>query len=87
MKKDGTWGGDFEIVALSQVLGVKFCIHTFGQIPYILKSSLIDTYHRTLHLVFHKGEHYSSLRNLSDDTKNPATKINLKEVIEGEDED
>jgi len=38
MIEDGTWGGDFEMVALSHVLGVKFCIHTLDQPPFIVKS-------------------------------------------------
>ena len=52
-----------------------------------MKSSLINHFKKTLHLVFHYGEHYSSLRNLGDDGKDPAEEIFLDDVVEGEDED
>jgi len=34
--KDGKWSGYFEIVALSEALGVEFCIHMKEKEPYIV---------------------------------------------------
>jgi len=78
MSKDGVWGGDFELVALSEVLGVKFCIHTKDQTPFIVKSSEKKKFSRVVHLAYHVGEHYSSVRMLGDDKKEPAMEIQMK---------
>jgi len=78
MSEDGKWGGHFELVALSSVLNVKFCIHMKDKEPTIVKSNEKDLKGvKVVHLAYHVGEHYSSVRRIGDNAKAPAKDIHL----------
>jgi hypothetical protein len=78
MKDDGTWGGHFELVALSSILRVKFCLHLKDQDAVMVKSSEKSSKGmKIVHLAYHVDEHYSSVRKLGDDEKSPAEDIPL----------
>jgi hypothetical protein len=64
MKKDGTWGGNLEIYALSMKFNVNFYIQIYNHPMYIVKNFPVPL--RNVHLSYHDGEHYNSVR-LSDD--------------------
>ena len=77
MEQDGTWGGHFELVALSEVLNCAFCLHIQRKEPVIIKGHLPDPPRkiRTYHLAYHVGEHYSSIRKITDNWRAPAREI------------
>lgn len=78
MSEDGTWGGHFELVALSSVLNLKFCLHMKDKEPSIIKSSEKDLKDvQVVHLAYHVGEHYSPVRRIGDNAKAPAMDIHL----------
>jgi len=67
MKLDGTWGGYFELIALSEALEVDFCLHFVDEDPYTVSSEIkIDENRRKYHLVYYTDVHYSSLRRIKD---------------------
>jgi len=79
MSEDGTWGGHFELVALSNLLNVKFCLHIKDHDPVIVKSSEKDLRgNKMVHLAYHVDEHYSSVRRIGDEAKTPAEPIRLE---------
>jgi hypothetical protein len=64
MSKDGIWGGNLEIYALSMKLTVNFYIHIYNHPMYIVRNW--DHPFKNVHLSYHDGEHYNSVR-LKDD--------------------
>jgi regulator of replication initiation timing len=76
MTDNGTWGGHFELVALSAVLGVNFCLHMKDAEPYLITSGAkYNKAIRMYHLGYHIDNHYSSVRKIGDETKEPAQEI------------
>jgi OTU domain-containing protein 3 len=64
MTKDGTWGGNLEIYALSMKFSVNFYIYIYNHPMYIVKN--FNKPARNVHLTYHDGQHYNSVR-LKDD--------------------
>lgn len=64
MSNDATWGGNLEIYALSMKFSVNFYIYIYNHPMYIVKN--FDSPFRNLHLTYHDGSHYNSVR-LKDD--------------------
>ena len=62
MKEDGTWGGQLEIQAASWKLGVNIRIYQDGMVPWTVKN--FDDERMMLHVSYHDGMHYNSLREL-----------------------
>mmetsp|Transcript_7691 Transcript_7691/g.11646 ORF Transcript_7691/g.11646 Transcript_7691/m.11646 type:complete len:337 (+) Transcript_7691:112-1122(+) len=85
MRKDGEWGGNLEIIALSHALGVHITIHQFEQPRWEVKCP--NQKARTIHLSYHDGQHYNSVRNLSDDPRKEATEIKAFKVKRTKEED
>jgi OTU domain-containing protein 3 len=78
MSESGTWGGHFELVALSSVIGAKFCLYMKDKNPVVIKSSEKDMKNaKIVHLAYHVDEHYSCIRKLGDEDKTPAVDIPL----------
>lgn len=76
MSDNGTWGGHFELVALSALLNVKFCLYLKDNDPVIVKSSEKELKGvKYVHLAYHVDEHYSSVRKLGDIDQAPAERI------------
>jgi len=63
MKANGTWGGQMEIQAFSLAYSVNITIHQLGQPRW----DIVNFYGmKTIHLSYHQGEHYSSVRKIGD---------------------
>jgi len=85
MSKPGEWGGNLELQALSKGMGLNIAVYMLGVPPFIiLNNTKKDS--RLLHVAYHVGnnfgEHYSSVRKLGDDTKEPPIPIefNMEEA-------
>ncbi|KAH8969866.1 hypothetical protein BDL97_02G056700 [Sphagnum fallax] len=66
MREDGTWAGHMELQATSLVTGCNICIHQLKTPRWHIRNfESVDTF--TLHLSYHDGEHYNSVRRLDDD--------------------
>mmetsp|Transcript_946 Transcript_946/g.2255 ORF Transcript_946/g.2255 Transcript_946/m.2255 type:complete len:266 (-) Transcript_946:1932-2729(-) len=63
MAKEGVWAGHLELQALSMALQVNIIVHHLRTAPAVLNNFSGDS--RTLHLSFHLGEHYNSVRPLT----------------------
>lgn len=66
MSKDGIWGGQIEMNALAYCFNFNVIIHQVDN-PSMVQvfNEPIDKY-PTLHLSFHLGEHYNSVRRGDD---------------------
>nr|CAH8849106.1 unnamed protein product [Trichobilharzia regenti] len=78
----GTYGGHECIIAISRYFSVYIIIHQLKQKPWLAGIPAIDipnagvpTYPQ-LHLAYHNGEHYSSVRVFGDTSTNP-TRIKI----------
>ncbi|KAK3737177.1 hypothetical protein RRG08_016481 [Elysia crispata] len=83
LQKLGIHAGNDAIVAFAKVNGVDVIIHQLNGKPLMISgpsSASEDT--RQLHLAYHNGDHYSSVRRLGDNTESPAH-IRLQETITG----
>uniref|UniRef100_A0A6B2L5Q9 OTU domain-containing protein n=1 Tax=Arcella intermedia TaxID=1963864 RepID=A0A6B2L5Q9_9EUKA len=65
MRKNATWGGHLEIQACSLAYTVNITIHQLGQPRWDIKN--FDDSVKTIHLSYHQGEHYSSVRKIGDE--------------------
>ncbi len=85
--KDGSWGGHFELVALSALLNVRFGVHMKDKDSVLVQydeSTQGDK--RVLHIAYHVGEHYSSIRKIGDVGETPAEEIPELVPVAGESE-
>jgi OTU domain-containing protein 3 len=76
MRKDGEWGGNLELQALSLAFNVNITVHQL-EAPWfeLINFDLGDT--RMVHLSYHDGDHYASVRNIGDTGLGPADPIVL----------
>ena len=65
MDKDGEWGGNLEIQALSMRHEFNAIVHQLDA-PVFAVSNFDPNAVRTIHLSYHLGEHYNSVRLLED---------------------
>ncbi|XP_035827306.1 OTU domain-containing protein 3 [Aplysia californica] len=73
LQRLGTHAGNDAIVAFAKLHGVNVVIHQLNGKPLLISgppnnSDLI----RQLHIAYHNGDHYSSVRRLDDNTESPA---------------
>jgi OTU domain-containing protein 3 len=61
----GEWGDHLVVLALSRALRVNVCIHQLDQPRWEISNYGPDR--RAVHLSYHDGSHYNSVRLLSDD--------------------
>ncbi|GFR73940.1 OTU domain-containing protein 3 [Elysia marginata] len=83
LQKLGTHAGNDAIVAFAKVNAVEVIIHQLNRKPFMISgptTTSADT--RQLHLAYHNGDHYSSVRRLGDNTESPAH-IRLQETMDG----
>ena len=64
ISKDGEWGGNLEIYALSMDLQANFYIYIFEQPIYVVKNW--DEPKNNIMLTYHNGKHYNSLRKIEE---------------------
>ncbi|KAJ3376057.1 OTU domain-containing protein 3 [Allomyces arbusculus] len=64
MAKDGVYGGNMEVVALARALNLTVVIHQVGHPPWVVAptpdDASADMPPRTVNVVYHSWEHYSS---------------------------
>eukprot|EP01114_Cavostelium_apophysatum_P019962 TRINITY_DN6573_c0_g1_i2.p1 TRINITY_DN6573_c0_g1~~TRINITY_DN6573_c0_g1_i2.p1 ORF type:complete len:503 (+),score=145.03 TRINITY_DN6573_c0_g1_i2:119-1627(+) len=80
MRQSSTWGGNMEIQALSSVLGVNVVIHQLDFPRWEVNNYGPQT--RAIHISYHDGEHYASVRRIGNLTGIPE-KIEIKLVNPG----
>ena len=61
MEKDGEWGGNLELQALSMRHGFNVIVHQLDA-PVFAIANFDPSVVRTIHLSYHMGEHYNSVR-------------------------
>ncbi|MCD7467082.1 hypothetical protein HAX54_004281 [Datura stramonium] len=77
MEKDGTWAGHMELQAASLVTHTNICIHRHMSPRWYIQN--FDSHEsRMLHLSYHDGEHYNSVRLKEDPCTGPASPIIIK---------
>ncbi|XP_042441996.1 OVARIAN TUMOR DOMAIN-containing deubiquitinating enzyme 7-like isoform X2 [Zingiber officinale] len=77
MEKDGTWAGNMELQAASLVTRRNICIHRFSS-PRWYISNFSGHQDDMIHLCYHDGEHYNSVRLKEDSCEGPARPIIIK---------
>ncbi|EME29593.1 OTU domain-containing protein 3 [Galdieria sulphuraria] len=73
MRIEGTWAGNIELQAISLLYGVNIRVHRLDQPGYDLEN-FKEKNAVWIHLAFHQGEHYSSVRRLKDVYSNAPAK-------------
>jgi len=66
MARDKEWGGYLELKAMSMKYNVNIIVHQF-EAPVYAVCPFDPNEVRTLHLSYHMGEHYNSVRLIEDD--------------------
>ena len=75
MRKDSTWGGQHELRALALQYKVNVIVHQVGG------PNVVQTFHEplgsvdTIHLSYHMGKHYNSVRRMDDTLKKDKSPI------------
>ncbi|KAK6924031.1 OTU domain, partial [Dillenia turbinata] len=77
MEKDGTWAGHMELQAASLVTHSNICIHR-NMSPRWYIHNFESHRARMIHLSYHDGEHYNSVRLKEDPSDGPARTIVIK---------
>ncbi|PIN02127.1 OTU (ovarian tumor)-like cysteine protease [Handroanthus impetiginosus] len=77
MGEDGTWAGHMELQAASLVTRSNICIHRHMSPRWYVQN--FDKHEaRMIHLSYHDGEHYNSVRSKDDSCSGPARPIFIK---------
>lgn len=74
LQEDGAWGGNLEIQALGEALRFNCTVHKDDglRIPWFnFEAGTVPT----VHISFHNGDHYNSIRRLDDAGTGPAKPI------------
>jgi len=74
MRKDGEWGGNLELAGISQAFDVHITIHQLAQPRWEVRNPK-NAFSRMIHLSYHDGQHYCSVRNLRDRPSEGASEI------------
>ncbi|XP_014509808.1 OTU domain-containing protein 3 isoform X2 [Vigna radiata var. radiata] len=77
MENDGTWAGHMELQAASLVTRCNICIHRHMSPRWYIRN-FDDHGVRMVHLSYHDGEHYNSVRLKDDPFDGPARPIVIK---------
>ncbi|XP_072993067.1 OVARIAN TUMOR DOMAIN-containing deubiquitinating enzyme 7 isoform X4 [Typha latifolia] len=77
MEKDGTWAGHMELQAASLVAKRNICIHRLNSPRWYINNFNGHEANR-IHLCYHDGEHYNSVRLEDDSCEGPAMPIAIK---------
>ncbi|KAJ3340934.1 OTU domain-containing protein 3 [Gonapodya sp. JEL0774] len=65
MRRDGTYGENLEVVAFARAQAVDVAVHQLGQPVWIVRAREDGRpAGRMIHIVYHRWEHYSSVRNI-----------------------
>ncbi|GAA0147030.1 cysteine protease [Lithospermum erythrorhizon] len=77
MGKDGTWAGHMEVQAASLVTRANICIHLHLSPRWYIKN-FDNNEARMIHLSYHDGEHYNSVRAKEDSCTGAARPVIIK---------
>lgn len=80
MEKDGTWAGHMELQAASLVTHSNICIHRISSPRWYIQN-FDNREARMVHLYYHDGEHYNSVRLKEDTCTGPARPIIIKQHL------
>lgn len=81
LRKSGTFAGNDALVALARYLKISIVIHQAGQPVWQINGSPDDSVKsRQIHLSYHNGEHYNSVRRVGDHSNSPSTIVCGKTV-------
>ncbi|XP_058081807.1 OVARIAN TUMOR DOMAIN-containing deubiquitinating enzyme 7 isoform X4 [Magnolia sinica] len=81
MEKDGTWAGNMELQAASLVTRSNICIHRVMSPRWYIRN--FDSRGTCMiHLSYHDGEHYNSIRLKEDPGNGPARQIVIKADVD-----
>ncbi|CAG5128180.1 unnamed protein product, partial [Candidula unifasciata] len=73
LQKLGTHAGNDAIVAFAKLHNVHVVIHQLNGQPLMIQGPTVSNENtRQLHLAYHNGDHYSSVRKVDDNTESPA---------------
>ncbi|XP_057544773.1 OVARIAN TUMOR DOMAIN-containing deubiquitinating enzyme 7 isoform X3 [Amaranthus tricolor] len=81
MEKDGTWAGHMELQATSLVTQNNICIHLHMSPRWYIRN-FDNPRVRMIHLSYHDGEHYNSVRSKDDPCNGPARPIIIKADVD-----
>ncbi|XP_074304438.1 OVARIAN TUMOR DOMAIN-containing deubiquitinating enzyme 7 isoform X2 [Silene latifolia] len=76
MEKDGTWAGHMELQAASLVTRNNICIHLHRSPRWCIQN--FGCHGSMIHLSYHDGEHYNSVRMKEDPCDGPARPVSIK---------
>ncbi|XP_028393840.1 OTU domain-containing protein 3-like [Dendronephthya gigantea] len=84
LNKAGTFGGNDSIVAFSRCYGLNIVIHQLNERCWVIHGEEYkkpgDPF-RELHISYHNGDHYSSVRRISDPDDGPAWLFNNQHKV------
>jgi len=81
LRKSGTFAGNDALVALARYLKISIVIHQSGQPIWQINGGADDgAKARQIHLSYHNGEHYNSVRRVGDHSNTPSTIVTGKTV-------
>jgi len=73
LRKPGTFAGNDALVAFSRLYKVTIVIHHLSAPSFSIECEGEDNPSgRELHITYHNGEHYSSVRKVGDKSASPA---------------
>jgi OTU domain-containing protein 3 len=78
MAGEGEWGGHMELIALSKALRVNLCVHQLDEARWEITS--FPPTRRRLHVSYHDGNHYNSVRLASDDASSKAASLCISDT-------
>uniref|UniRef100_A0ACD5YZX2 Uncharacterized protein n=1 Tax=Avena sativa TaxID=4498 RepID=A0ACD5YZX2_AVESA len=78
MMKDGTWAGNMELQAASLVTSRNICIHMLNSPRWYINNFSGREASNMVHLSYHHGEHYNSVRLTEDPCQGPAMPVIIK---------
>ncbi|XP_006653000.2 OVARIAN TUMOR DOMAIN-containing deubiquitinating enzyme 7 isoform X1 [Oryza brachyantha] len=78
MLQDGTWAGHMELQAASLLTRRNICIHMLNSPRWYINNFSDHEATGTVHLSYHHGEHYNSVRLREDPCQGPAMLVTIK---------
>ncbi|PAN40667.1 hypothetical protein PAHAL_7G332400 [Panicum hallii] len=78
MLKDGTWAGHMELQAASLLTRRNICIHMLNSPRWYINNFSGREAANMIHLSYHHGEHYNSVRLREDPCQGPAMQVIIK---------
>ncbi|RCV15122.1 hypothetical protein SETIT_3G032900v2 [Setaria italica] len=78
MLKDGTWAGHMELQAASLLMRRNICIHMLNSPRWYINNFSGREAANMIHLSYHHGEHYNSVRLREDPCQGPAMQVLIK---------